>query len=76
MEDEHDEQDNKVLVHGQGQSNEDRMENDAKFQDRNADDLGRSRIWAGSGYGAGLFISFLAVNVMVTARGVALCRGS
>ena len=39
MEDEHDEQYDKVLVHGQGQANEDGMENDTKFQDRDADYL-------------------------------------
>jgi len=39
VEDKHDEQDNKLLVHGQGQADENRVENNAEFQDRNADEL-------------------------------------
>ena len=34
-----DKQDNKVLVHSQGQANENGVENDAEFQDGNADEL-------------------------------------
>ena len=40
MENQHNEQDYKVLVHGQGQSNENGMEDNAKFQDGDADYLG------------------------------------
>jgi len=37
VEDKDDKQNNKVLVHGQSQANEDGVEDDAEFQDRNAD---------------------------------------
>ena len=73
MEDNHDEQDDKVLVDGQGQADENRMENDAEFQDCDADELGRRRVGASARErGSGFLVSFLAVNVVMTARGVAL----
>ena len=49
MEDEHDEQDYKVLVHGQSQANKNGVENNAELQDRNADELAISRIGTGVG---------------------------
>ena len=73
MEDKHDEQDNKVLVHGQSQANEDGVENNAELQNRNADELAVSRVGTGvGGRGSCLLISFLAVNVVVATCGVAL----
>lgn len=76
MEDKHDEQDNKVLVHGQSQPNENRVENNAKFQDRNADELTVHRIrTAVGGRGSGLLVSFFVVNVMMATCGVAFCEG-
>ena len=75
MEDNHDEQDDKVLVHGQGQADENGVENDAKFQDGDADNLSKGRIGPGIGHGGGFFVPFLAVNVVVISRGVAFCRG-
>lgn len=44
MEDEHDEQDDKVFIYGQGQANEDRVENNAEFQYRDTDKLGVCRV--------------------------------
>lgn len=77
MEDKHDEQDDKLLVHGQGQADENRVENNAELQDSNADELSVCRIRAGLGdSGSGLLVPFLAVNVVMAARGVALCDGS
>ena len=75
MEDEHDEQYDKVLVHSQGQANEDGMENDTKFQDRDADHLSEGRVRPGAGGRGSLFIPFLVVNMVVTASGVTLCEG-
>ena len=72
MEDEHDEQYNKVFAHSQGQANEDGMENDTKFQDRNADYLSEGRVGSGAGGRGGLFI---VVNMMVTASDVTPCEG-
>lgn len=75
MEDEHNEQDNKVLVHGQGQANKNRVENNTKFQDGNTDYLSGDRIGTGIRRGGRFFVPFLVVNVMVTAGGIALCGG-
>lgn len=75
MEDEHNEQDNKVLVHSQCQANQNGMEDDAKFQDCHTDYLSRDGIRAEIGGRGGLFVSFLVMNVVVTIRSVALCGG-
>ena len=74
MEDEDDKQNNKVLIHGQGQANEDGVKNDAEFQYRNADELSGGGIRTGVGdRGSGLLIAFLVVNMMMATGGVALC---
>lgn len=49
------------------------MENDAKFQDRDADYLSGGRIGAGIG-GGGLFVPFFVMNVVVATRGVTFCK--
>jgi len=68
-------QNNKVLVHGQGQANKDGVKDNAEFQDCDADWLSVGGIRAGVGdRGSDLPITFLVVNVMMTARGVALCK--
>ena len=73
MEDNHDEQDDKVLVDGQGQADENGVENDAELEDCDADELGRRRVGASAGErGGGFLVSFLAVNVVMAARCVAL----
>jgi hypothetical protein len=40
VEDNHDKQDDKVLVDGQGQADENGVENDAELEDCDADELG------------------------------------
>jgi hypothetical protein len=51
------------------------VEHDAELEDCDADELGRRRVGASVGErGSGLLVSFLAVNMVVAARGVALCE--
>ena len=73
MKDKHNEQDNEVLVHGKGEAYENRMENNAEFQDRDADYLSGGGVGAGIRGRGGLLVPLFVVNVVVTARGVALC---
>ena len=75
MEDNHDKQDDKVLVDGQGQADENGVENDTKLEDCDTDELGRRRVGASAGErGSGFLVAFLAVNVVMAARGVAPCE--
>ena len=78
MKDKNDEQDDKVLVHGQCQTDENGVENNTEFQDRDADDLSSGRIGSGGRGGDGdlLLIPFFMVNVMMTDSSVCLCEGS
>ena len=44
MEDDDDEEDHELLVHSESESNEDAVQDDAKFEDRDPDDLRKGRI--------------------------------
>ena len=72
---EHDEQYEKVFVHGQGEANEDGMEHDSKLQDGNADYLSEGRVRSGAGGRGSFHIPFLVVNMVATASGATLCKG-